>query len=75
MMSPKPTSGESARFHLSDYRLVAGITSGLPVIRPLTCASDGSQISVSWPELIFSNSNLGVEHARHPKRNRGPRHR
>jgi hypothetical protein len=22
-MSPKPTSGESARFHLSDYRLVA----------------------------------------------------
>jgi hypothetical protein len=22
-MTPKPTSGESARFHLSDYRLVA----------------------------------------------------
>jgi hypothetical protein len=23
-ISPKPASGESARFHLSDYRLVAG---------------------------------------------------
>ncbi len=33
--SPKPTSGESARFHVSDYRLVVRAPSGLPVIRDL----------------------------------------
>ena len=31
VISSKPTSGESARFHLSDYRLVARITPGLCV--------------------------------------------
>ena len=33
-ISPKPTSGKSARFHLFEYRLVTGITSGLPITRP-----------------------------------------
>jgi hypothetical protein len=36
VISAKPTSGESARFHLSDYRLVARHNFGLPIIWELS---------------------------------------
>jgi hypothetical protein len=39
-MSPKPTSGESARFHLSDYRLVAGHNFRVVVIRQVGIVRD-----------------------------------
>jgi hypothetical protein len=50
MVSSKPTSGESARFHLSDYRLVACITSGLTLIREepgLSCGSCGRKTRIA----------------------------
>jgi len=59
MISVTPISGESARFHFSDYRLAAHMTSDLPVLRPQCSVAGESR----FPVTDFSDQGLQL-HAR-----------
>jgi len=73
-MTPKPTSGESARFHLSDYRLVARHNFQVAVTSPPRMPQRNTNLSVGPitmpPAVAPSFGTSAVAECRHQRRHR-----
>jgi len=73
-MSSKPTSGESARFHLSDYRLVARHNFRVAVTSPPRTPQRNTNLSVgpitTPPAVAPSFGTSAVAECRHQRRHR-----